>query len=323
MFKPVQNQQGTNNILGINLDAERMLMVYGSLTGAVYETLSAPTISRDSFSALLDQVTIEADKLISLVQAQRLPLPDRVSVAITGDYENESGILRAEQEFPGMSEVPLRSQLAVRFNLPVYVEQKANAGALAEYHFGKGKTLRNLIFVSLDPVLRLGILTDGKVYRNLGGSSGNIGVMQTELKHPVSGLPFSFNQICSSTGMLRTILGDHLQHWDHKVSLEQIIIDANQGDPYALESFERIAIILGKSLANATLLLRPDIFILGYPGCLLGETMANWVRRGIADATGLVESKLPLLASSELGAHLPELQALAPAINAFKSSEKA
>ncbi len=42
MLKSQSKQQSTNNILGMNLDGERVLLVYGSLTGSVYETMAAP-----------------------------------------------------------------------------------------------------------------------------------------------------------------------------------------------------------------------------------------------------------------------------------------
>lgn len=322
MLKTQPNQQSTNNILGMNLDGERLLLVYGSLAGSVYETMVSPIRNKDSFPTILDQLSIEADKLLSLVQAQRMPLPDRVSVAITGDYDNETGILRSAEDFPELQDVTIRSQLRMRFNLPVFMEQKANAGALAEFLFDKGKSARNLIFVSHDPVLRLGILTDGKVYRNFGGTAGNIGSINSCQLHPIHGTPLSYNQICSSTGMLRTITNKHLQHWEHDVTLLQIIQDANQGDPYALESFIEIGKILGQSLAGATMLLRPEVFVLGYPACLLGRALEEAVSQGIAEATGLVDSKLPQVLASTLGVHLPELQALAPACAAFRNPEK-
>ena len=322
MLKTQLNQQSTNNILGMNLDGERLLLVYGGLTGSIYETMAAPIRNKDSFTTILDQLSIEADKLLSLVQAQRLPLPDRVSVAITGDYDNEFGILRSAEDFPELHEVSIRSQISMRFNLPVYMEQKANAGALAEFLFDKGKNARNLIFVSHDPVIRVGILTDGKVYRNPGGTAGNIGNLSSGLLDPIHGTPLSYNQICSNKGMLRTIINQHLQHWEHDVTLLQIIQDANQGDPYALESFVEIGKILGQSLAEATMLLRPEIFVLGYPACLLGKSIEVAISQGIAEATGLVDSKLPQVFTSTLGVHLPELQALAPACAAFRNSEK-
>ena len=323
MLKTQASQQSTNNILGMNLDGEHVLMVYGGLTGSVYETLATPIRNKDSFPSLLDQLSIEADKLISLVQAQRLHLPDRVSIAITGDYDNETGILRASDEFPEFQDVSIRSQISMRFNLPVFMEQKANAGALAEFLFDKGKDSRNLVFVSLDPVLRLGILTDGKVYRNPGGTAGNIGLLNTALTHPVHGTPLNYNQVCCSKGILRTVINKNLQHWEHNVSLLQIIQDANQGDPYALESFAEIGKLLGQSLAGATMLLRPEMFVLGYPLCLLGKVFEDVVLKGIAAATGLVDSKLPQVFASSLGVHLPELQALAPACAAYRNSEKA
>jgi glucokinase len=322
MLKSSLNQQSTNNILGINLSGERLLLVYGGLTGSVYETMASPIRNKDNFPTILNQLSIEADKLLSLVQAQRLPLPDRVSVAITGDYDNETGILRSAEDLPELQEVSIRSQLSMRFNLPVFMEQKANAGALAEFLFDKGKDVRNLIFVSLDPVLRLGILTDGKVYRNLGGTAANIGALNTGLLHPVNGTTITYNQMCSSVGMLHTVTNQNLQHWEHDVTLLQIIQDANQGDPYALESFAEIGKSLGQSLAGAAMLLRPDIFVLGYPGCLLGKPFAEAVSKGIAEVTGLVDSKLPQVLASSLGVHLPELQALAPACAAYKNSEK-
>ncbi|MEA4811537.1 MAG: ROK family protein [Anaerolineaceae bacterium] len=321
MLKNAISPQSTNNILGINLDGERLLLVYGSLAGKVYETLSTPIRNKDNFHTILDQLSIDADKLLSLVQAQRMPLPDRVSVAITGDYDNETGILKSADDFPELQDIAVRSQISVRFNLPVFMEQKANSGALAEYLFDKDKAQRNLIFVSQDPILRLGILTDGKVYRNLGGTAGNIGALKV-LNHPKTALSIDYNQICSSNGMLYTLLHKHPQHWEKDVSLNQVIQDARKGDPYALEGFEEIGGILGQSLGNAASLLRPDLFVLGYPGCLLGEPFELAVKKGIAEVSGLVDSKLPQVASSTLGVHLPELQALAPAINAYRNSEK-
>jgi hypothetical protein len=73
---------GSSNILGINLDGERLLVVYGSPTGIIYERLSAPVPAQVSFSAVLELIMVQADRLLTLTQAQHLPVPDRVSAAI-------------------------------------------------------------------------------------------------------------------------------------------------------------------------------------------------------------------------------------------------
>ncbi|NMD26850.1 MAG: ROK family protein, partial [Chloroflexi bacterium] len=138
---------GSSNILGINLDGERLLVVYGSPTGIIYERLSAPVPAQVSFSAVLELIMVQADRLLTLTQAQHLPVPDRVSAAISGNLDAETGILGSAVDFPLWKQEPVRSQLSLRFNLPVVIEQKANAGALAEYYFGGGQGVRNLVFI--------------------------------------------------------------------------------------------------------------------------------------------------------------------------------
>lgn len=322
MLKSQSSQQSTNNILGINLDGQRLLLVYGSLTGSVFETISTTIANKENFPVILDQLSIEADKLLSLVQAQKLPLPDRVSLSITGDYDNETGILGSAEDFPEIKEVPVRSLLGLRFNLPVFGEQKANAGALAEYLFDKGKDVRNLVYVSHEPVLRLGILTDGNIYRNQGGTAGNIGTLLTGMRNPITQEPTTYNMVCNSQGMLRALIEKHPQHWEHDISLLQIIQDANNGDPYAIEGFLDLGRVIGQGLAAAALLLQPDMFVLGYPACLLGKTIEEAVASGIAERSGLAGSTIPKVQCSSLGVHLPALQALAPACAAYRKTDQ-
>jgi len=69
-----------NSILGLNLDGERLLIVYGSPSGMLQEKLSVSTPASRSFPAILELITASADRLLMITQAQHLPLPDCVSV---------------------------------------------------------------------------------------------------------------------------------------------------------------------------------------------------------------------------------------------------
>ena len=112
-----------NSILGLNLDGERLLIVYGSPSGLVHERLSVSIPASRSFQAILKLITTSADRLLMITQAQRLPLPDCVSVSITGNYDPLSGILESSSDFQEWKSEPLKSQLGLRFNLPVFIEQ--------------------------------------------------------------------------------------------------------------------------------------------------------------------------------------------------------
>lgn len=317
--KPAQ-MQSTNNVLGMNIDGERILLIYASLTGLVYERLVVPTPNRESFEAILELITIQADKLLNLTKAQHLPVPDQLSVAISGNYDNDTGILGSAPDFPNWKAVPLRSQLALRFNLPVFIEQKANAGALAEYYFGSAQSIRNLVFVSMSPCLRVGILTDGKPYCNSGGTSGRIGNFPLVAGDPTGlGSPVFLDEYVNSHGLLKLAKIRHPNHWEQNIDLMQIIQDAHSGDPFAREIFQEAGEWLGGGLTCLTTLLRPEMIIVGYPGCLIDEYFLAPARAVLAQIANLDESQLPKLLPSRLCSRLPELEALAPVVHAARN----
>jgi len=106
-----------NSILGLNLDGERLLLVYGGPSGMVQERLSVAMPANKSFPAILELITASADRLLMVTQAQRLPLPDCVSVSITGNYDPVSGSLESAPDFPEWKSEPLKSQLGLRLSL--------------------------------------------------------------------------------------------------------------------------------------------------------------------------------------------------------------
>lgn len=320
MLRSAQPRQGSsaNNILGINLDGEKLLVVYGSPNGMVYERLAVPTPEDASFAAVVELIMLQADKLLTLTQAQRLPLPDCVSVAISGNLDFESGVVFSAEDFPQWKQEPVRSQLSVRFNLPVTVEQKANAGALAEYYFGAGQKAHDFVFISLDPVVRVGILTTGQLYRNSSGTAGQLGKLPLSEEGPAGfGRPGSLTGFASARGMRELAQMRFPDHWNSDIDLFQMITDANAGDPYAQEVFAEAGAQLGNGLVVLTYLLQPEMIIVGFPGCLLGDVLIKPAQDTLSQAARLDEAQLPKLIPSPLCTRLQALEALAPAVHQF------
>ena len=300
----------TNNLLGLNVDGERVLLVYGSVSGRVYESLSFKPPAQEPFQSTLEAISNMADRLLSLTQAQRLPLPDRLSVAISGNYDEDTGLLDSSADFPLWRAVPLRSQLSLRFNLPTTVAKKADAGVMAEALFGDGRDAKNLVFLSLETTVRIGILTNGSLYRNLGGSAGDIGCMAMDGSDPAATL----NTYACPAGIVAYAKQRFPQHWSEEARLSEMIEAANQNDPYARELFESVAEKIAKGIAPIVHILRPELIVVGLPLCQLDAWMLSTIRSALANTTHLNESKLPKVVFSGLCNRLPELQALSPAI---------
>ena len=149
-----------NSILGLNLDGERLLIVYGSPSGMVQERLTVSIPAGRSFPSILELITTSADRLLMITKAQRLPLPDCVSVSVTGNYDAANGT----RKFPGFPGVEVRAaqiRLGLRFNLPVFIEQRPAAGLLAEMLFGASDTGGTQMYLSFNPTLRASFSVNG------------------------------------------------------------------------------------------------------------------------------------------------------------------
>lgn len=313
------NRPAGNYILGINIDGDRVLLVYGSPSGTISEKLSFPSPHQESFQTMLSEISSHADRLLMITQAQRLPLPDVISVSVCGNYDSQTNILTSAADFPLWKSEALRSQLGLRFNLPVYVESKANAGLLAELLFGSISDQDQTIYVSFQPRIRVAIFSNGKLYSSAGGLSGAIGNLQ------IPGADFDpkvrtvyLNDVASSAGLLKLAQLRHPNHWDDDAVPDDILTCVLSADPYGLEVVAEAAKIFGQQIHTMIHLLRPTNFIVGYPFNLLGEHWLQPMTEAIATSTGLSSAQLPRIFASTLGSRQPELEALAPSIIALR-----
>ena len=322
MFRDLKasSRPAGNYILGVNIDSDRVSLVYGGPTGTISEKLSFPSPRQEGFQTMLSEISNHADRLLMITQAQRLPLPDVISVSVCGNYDTQTNILTSAADFPLWKSEALRSQMALRFNLPVYVESKANAGLLAELLFGSISNQDQTIYVSFQPRIRVAIFSNGTLYSSAGGLSGAIGNLQlNEAQLGVEGQTVYLNDVASSAGLLKLAQLRHPNHWDDDTVPSDILNCVLSEDPYALEVVDEAARIFGQQLQTLIHVLRPTNFIVGYPFNLLGEHWLKPMTDAIANSTGLSSAQLPKIFASALGTRQPELEALAPSIIALRA----
>lgn len=75
----------------------------------------------------------------------------------------------------GWHDVPVAAPLAAALGLPVWLENDANAAALAENRWGAGAGARHMLYLGVGTGIGSGLVLDGKVYRGGYGSAGEAG----------------------------------------------------------------------------------------------------------------------------------------------------
>ena len=173
-------------------------------------------------------------------------------------------------------DVPFRQLWTQRFELPVFIENEANAAALGEYYFGIARDVQNLIYLSAGVGLGGGIIIEGRLFRGSGGYAGEVGHMTIGSGTELCG--------CGKRGCWETMVGPRATVRRVREALEKngkskiralvggdlnrvdvnVVVQAAQaGDSLAKTSLEKVAVLLGKGIANLVNAFNPEMVVLG------------------------------------------------------------
>ncbi len=209
-----------------------------------------------------------------------------LSFSMPGTVDLEQGILIFAPNL-NWHNVQLRKIFSTYTGLPVFIENDANAAAVAEHLFGAARNLHDFLFVFVGVGLGSGLFLNDRLYRGKGGYAGEIG------HTPIIAEPFQNPCQCGNLGCWETYANQfsilrrvetRLQHSAERslipalmeqqrsaLSIAIIKQAAEAGDPYALESLAEAGSAMGKGLAVLVNLFNPEKIVLGGPVSIAGE----------------------------------------------------
>jgi glucokinase len=189
---------------------------------------------------------------------------------------------------------PLRDEVSKRVDLPVVVENDANAAAWAEYRFGAGQGERHLVVVTVGTGIGGGIVLDGELYRGAHGIGAEFGHMKVVRggRRCGCGQHGCWEQYVSGRALLHEAreiadvqpgfgarlleLGDGEPEG---IEAREVTQAAEEGDPAALVCFDEIGTWLGIGLADLAAVLDPSAFVVGGGVSEAGELLLGPARR--------------------------------------------
>ncbi len=256
-----------------------------------------------------------------------------IGISCGGPLNSSEGVILSPPNLPGWDNVPIVKILNKEFNLPVALENDANAGALAEWRFGAGKGFRNLIFLTFGTGLGAGLILDGRLYsgtNDLGGEAGHIRLAEDG---PVGyNKRGSFEGFCSGTGLaqlmafellcLKEKIGEEemLARYKEpgKVTGKDVVDWAINGDKLALQVVNRSGRYLGAGLSILIDILNPELIIIGSMGVRLGELLFEPARQIIEKEVIPGANSVCRIEPATLGEKIGDFAALCVAIETEK-----
>lgn len=192
-------------------------------------------------------------------------------ISCGGPLDPQRKKILSPPNLPGWDTVPVVSYLEERLGVRVWLENDADACALAEYRYGAGRGSRNMIFLTFGTGLGAGLILEGRLYRGSGGMAGEIGHIRMSEGGPLGyHKEGSLEGYASGGGIARLARLEGLSRRgsdepgeEKELSAREIIEAAREGDEQAKRIIGISAKYLGRGLAILVDLLNPDTIVLG------------------------------------------------------------
>ncbi|MCL6546425.1 MAG: ROK family protein, partial [Bryobacteraceae bacterium] len=190
-------------------------------------------------------------------------------VALPGFILMETGVILSSPNIPPFENFPARDVLQERLNTPVILENDANAAALGEKWMGAGRSVNDLVLLTLGTGIGGGIICDGKVLHGYLGMAAELGHLTID----PTGNPCA----CGNTGCLEkhasataiSTMARHLSLGDN-LSSEDVYKLAIGGNESAKRIFEYMGRALGIALAGYIQIFNFPLYLLS------GGVLAAW-----------------------------------------------
>lgn len=242
--------------------------------------------------AVFESVVEAASAMLEEAAARRIDVR-AACVSVPGVVRRRSGLVEfapAVQWF----DFPLVSLLEQRIGIAVHAENDVNLMALAELRRGAARGRSDVLAVTVGVGVGAALILDGRLYRGAMGASGELGytlMSRSSLETPWPG----FGDLESRIGAaaVRRRLGDEVGR-----GAEGLLAGVRDGDVDARALFDEVVDDLALSIANASVLLNPELVVLGGE---LGRSSAELMIPAIA---GRMQGRIPFVpdfAAAELG----------------------
>ena len=157
------------HVIGIDLASGEFRGALVNLRGEIRHRVNLPLRGRDGDMAL----GLVYDLIDELVASTDKPLVG-LGIGTPGLMDPVNGVVCRAVNLD-WQDLPLRSLLEERYGLPVYVANDCQVAALAEYTFGSGKGIENLVLVKVEHGIGAGIVLNGHLFYGDTFGAGEIG----------------------------------------------------------------------------------------------------------------------------------------------------
>lgn len=308
---------GTKCIAVLGCEENSNIKILGSRRFATKEA-GGPYGAFEKFAAYGDE----------LLQEFGIEKPDAVGIACGSPLDPVTGVIQSPANLPGWDDIPAVKLMQEHFGAPAYLENDANAGALAEWRFGAAKGYRHAAFLTFGTGLGSGLILNGQLYGGACDMAGECGHIRLMPYGPVGCSKIgSAEGFCSGGGiaqLARDMVYEKIMKGEkpalcptkeglNALTAKTVAEAAYAGDELAKRIYEVSGEMLGRTLAIMIDLLNLEIIVIGSIFARAESLLRPSMERAIEREAFAVSAKACKIVPAALGDEVDQYEALAVA----------
>jgi glucokinase len=237
------------------------------------------------------------DAVVEMITRLKALSPDAVGAGVAA-----AGFIDAAQSTvyyaPNISwrHEPLRRKLEARLDLPIIIENDANAAGWAEFRYGAGRLVSDMLIMTIGTGVGGAIVSGDRLFRGGFGAGAEVGHMRV--------VPGGLLCGCGSHGCIEQYgSGRALQRMANELAdaagIGQPLADVRArkgtltgndiselilaGDPGALAALRQLGDWLGQACASLAAVLDPQMFVFGGGVAQAGELLLEPIRNAFLE----------------------------------------
>ena len=187
---------------------------------------------------------------------------------------------------------PFKEKLEAKLNIPVIIENDANAAGWAEFRYGAGRGYKHMIMLTIGTGVGGAVITDSHMLRGGFGIAGELGHLRVVPGGLLCGCGQNgcLESYASGTALLRTARELAASGSPEGARLREIEAEAGQltglevykaileGDKGALRLLSELGSWLGQAIGSLVAVLDPEVVVIGGGVSAAGDLLLNPIR---------------------------------------------
>ena len=264
--------------VGIQVGHRHLRIVLGDFAHEILAEQSLPLPNDHRYDTTLDRAALLVVDLLERVGAS-LDEVAGIGVGVPAPVDAATGLISVRGIMRGWDEVHLGQTLSKRLARPVFVDNDANLGALAESTLGAARAYRDSVYVRASYGIGAGIVIDGRVHRGFAGTAGEIGHVQVD---PAGAICGCGNRGCPETVVGASALVGALRANRGTLALRDVIQLAKEGDQGCARVIADAGTQIGAVVAGLGQAVNPQVVVVGGELAETGDLLLGPMRDAIS-----------------------------------------